>query len=103
VILKDILNNVHSSRHDYPNTDEFFTLKNDLKMNCTVVTITQDEKIIWRCPPGPCITGSDSLYKWLCDGLIPICQPFVPGNGEYSSTGCRHWRKCNRLWKKRVI
>lgn len=91
------------SEYLYPQTNGAFILKNDSYMNCKVVTITEDrKKIVWHCPPGPCVTRDEFFYNWLCDGSTPTCGRYFPGDkGKgIAPTGCRHYRKCSRQWNK---
>ncbi|WP_104372289.1 hypothetical protein [Desulfocucumis palustris] len=92
-----------SHEDPYPQTGDIFSLKNDLDMNCTVVTVKDEKKILWRSPSGPCINGSNEMYNWLCDGKIPTCSKFIRGNGEYAPTGCKHWHKCSKSWNRKII
>jgi len=88
-----------------PQTSSVIELRNDCNMNCTVITYQGGKKTVWQSPPGPCITMDkySSLYNWLCDGRIPICEEFHPGDKDYDPTGCRNFRKCLGKWTKMTM
>lgn len=66
-----------------------------------VVVFTQDKfgnRLRWASDYTPCKKSNNSS---LCDGKIPVCSPYVPGDPQkgYSSTGCKAFNTCIRSWK----